>query len=115
MTSLLDHPVNTAAPSDPASGSPTEASLLPRFVALLTPFFAIFAGAVAAYAAKHFSGVALDQTQVVAFMIAASSAALTAAWKWLQGWQQHEALVAAGQTVPRTAGPPVLDKRAMAG
>jgi hypothetical protein len=39
-------------------------------------------------------------------MIAASSGALSSAWKWLNGWQQHERLVAQGQSralKPRSA------------
>lgn len=92
---------------DELPGTPTEASLTPRFVALLTPIFAIVAAAIASYVARHFSGVTLDQTQIVAFMITAATAALSAAWKWLHGWQLHEQLVAAGKTVPRKPGPPV--------
>jgi hypothetical protein len=88
-------------------GTPTEASPISRFVALLTPFFAILTGTIAGYIAKHIPGVTLDQPQIVAFMIAASTSALTAAWKWLQGWQQHEQLVAYGKTQPVKAGPPV--------
>ena len=33
----------------------------------------------------------LDKGQIVAFMIAIATAALTAAWTWLQGWQQYVA------------------------
>jgi len=39
-------------------------------------------------------------------MTAAAVSAITAGWKWLQGWQQHEALVAQGPDVPVKAGPP---------
>jgi hypothetical protein len=39
-------------------------------------------------------------------MITASASALTAAWKWLQGWQQHEQLVAQGLVEPRKAAAP---------
>ena len=35
----------------------------------------------------------------------AATAALAAAWKWMQGWQQHERLVALGRDVPRKPGP----------
>ena len=38
-------------------------------------------------------------------MTAAAVSAITAGWKWLQGWQQHEALVAQGMDVPVKAGP----------
>jgi hypothetical protein len=108
VTALLNPPLNAAVmPPPAAAGNPTEASFIGRFVALLTPIFVIAAGTIAGYVAKHFSGVALDQTQIVALMIAAATAALSAAWKWLQGWQQHEQLVAAGMARPRKPGPPV--------
>jgi hypothetical protein len=34
-------------------------------------------------------------------MAVASTSALTATWKWLQGWQQHEQLVSQGAVAPR--------------
>lgn len=94
----------TGAPPPAGSGLQTEASLLPRFVALLTPVFAILSGWAAAWVAQH-TGAKLDQTQVVSFMVAAGTAALGAAWKWLQGWQQHEQRVADGTDIPRRSGP----------
>ena len=89
----------TAPPSQMAVVQPseTENSLIGRFVALFTPIFAVVAGAIAAWVAQQIPGVALDQTQIVAFMVVASTSALTAAWKWLQGLQQHERLVAEGK------------------
>ena len=42
----------------------------------------------------------LDQTQVVSFMIAIVVVCLAGAWKWLQGWQQHELLVAQRLAAP---------------
>jgi hypothetical protein len=77
--------------------SETETSIIGRFVALLTPIFAVVAGAVAGWVAQKIPGVQLDQTQIAAFMVVASTSALTAAWKWLQGLQQHERLVAEGK------------------
>src|SRR5881227_772213 len=77
----------------------TETSLIARFVAVLTPVFAILAGWLAGWAATLL-GVHLDPTQIVTFMTTAAVAALTAAWKRLHGWQQHERLVAAGDTKP---------------
>lgn len=86
---------------------PTEASLIGRFVAILTPVFAIVAGWVAGLVAQWVPGAHLDQNQIVAFMTAAAAAALAAGWKWLQGWQQHEALVSRGLAVPVRPGPPL--------
>jgi hypothetical protein len=92
-------------PSDPGPGTGGETSFLGRYVALLTPFFAIAAGWVAAWVAQHIPGTALDQTQLISFMIAATTAALGAALKWLHGWQQHERLVAAGSATRRGPAP----------
>jgi hypothetical protein len=93
----------------------TENSMIGRFVALLTPIFAVLAGAVAGWVAEKIPGVQLDQTQVAAFMVVASTSALTAAWKWLHGLQQHERLVADGKakalqpgTAPKAADARVL-------
>jgi hypothetical protein len=96
-------------PSSPSSAvstsPPTEASTIGRFVAILTPVFAIAAGWFAGLVAQAVPGAHLDQTQIVAFMTAAAVSALTAGWKWLQGWQQHEALVAEGKDIPVKPGP----------
>ena len=75
----------------------TEASMLGRFVTLLTPLFAMLSGAIAAWVAERIPGVELDQAQVAAFMVVAATSALATAWKWLQGLQQHERLVAEGR------------------
>ena len=91
----------TVSAADPLAT--TEGSLAGRFVALLSPVFAIAAGWVAGRVATIVPGAHLDQTQIVSFMVVASTSALTAAWKWLQGWQQHERLVAQGQVAPRKA------------
>jgi hypothetical protein len=91
---------DTPAPA-PNPQSTTEGSLIGRFVALLAPVFAIIAGWSAGVVAVHVPGVHLDQTQITAFMVAATTSALTAAWKWLQGWQQHERLVAQGMAAAR--------------
>ena len=71
-----------------------------------TPVFAVAAGWFAGVIAQAVPGAHLNQNQIVAFMTAAAVSALTAGWKWLQGWQQHEALVAQGLDVPVKAGPP---------
>ena len=90
----------------------TEGSLIGRFVALLAPVFAIAAGWLAGAVATIVPGAHLDQTQIVSFMLAASTSALTATWKWLQGWQQHELRVAQGSVAPRkTASAPAAAAR----
>ena len=70
------------------------------------PVFAVAAGWFAGVIAQAVPGAHLDQNQIVAFMTAAAVSAITAGWKWLQGWQQHEALVAHGLDIPVKAGPP---------
>jgi hypothetical protein len=98
-------PSEAVASPAASSTAPSEASMIGRFVAILTPVFAIVAGWVAGLVAQVIPGAHLDQTQIVAFMAAAAVSVITAGWKWLQGWQQHEQLVAQGQDVPRKAGP----------
>jgi len=99
--------MKNSPPSAVSSSAPTEASMISRFVAIFTPVFAVAAGWFAGVIAQAVPGAHLDQNQIVAFMTAAAVSALTAGWKWLQGWQQHEALVAQGLDVPVKAGPPV--------
>jgi hypothetical protein len=100
--------MTTSAPtSNVSSPTQTEASLIGRFVAILTPVFAVAAGWLAGVIAQAVPGAHLDQNQIVAFMTAAAVGAITAGWKWLQGWQQHEALVAQGLDVPVKAGPSI--------
>ena len=94
---VMANNIADAPPAPPTSG---EGSTIGRLVALLTPVAAIAAGVVAKYALQ-WSGVRLDQTQIVTFMLAAATSVVTAAWKWLQGWQQHERLVAERRAEPR--------------
>ena len=82
----------------------TENSLISRFVTIFTPIFVIAAGWIGGIVAKHVPGVHLDQTQIVTFMTAVATSGLVVVWKWLQGWQQHEALVAQGKARPRKPG-----------
>lgn len=103
MSAVSASTPTTAPPAGPATGAATEASLLPRFVALLTPLFAIVSGTIANWVAQH-TGAHLDQGQMSAFMVTASTTALAASWKWLHGWQQHELLVAQGIDAPRRRG-----------
>lgn len=96
---------NETQPPPPEGEAPiprviSEGSLLPRFVALLTPFFTVAAGWLAGVVAKHFPGVELDADAVAAFMSVAALAALGAAWKWLEGWQRHEERVSLGRGMP---------------
>jgi uncharacterized membrane protein len=76
-----------------------ETSWLARIVTILTPFFAMAAGWLAAWVADH-TGMQLNEAEITAFMVAVALSALGAAWKWLTGWQQHERLVAQGLAVP---------------
>jgi len=96
---------------DPGAGggappATTEGSLIGRFVAIITPFFALAAGWLGGVVAKAVPGVTLDKGQIVAFMVAVATSVLTSAWKWLQGWQQHEQNVADGKSAPRKNPPP---------
>jgi hypothetical protein len=86
--------------SNGATVGNTEGSLRGSFVAILTPIFALAAGWVAGLVAEIIPGVDLDRGQIVAFMIAATTAVLGVGWKWLQGWQQHEQLVATTEAKP---------------
>jgi len=83
----------------------TEASMIGRFVAIFTPVFAVAAGWLAGVVAQAVPGAHLNQGQIVAFMTAASVSVITAGWKWLQGWQQHEARVSQGLDVACKPGP----------
>lgn len=96
--------MTTPAPTVTLSSVPTETSWIGRLVAIFTPVFAVFAGWLAGVVAQAVPGAHLDQNQIVAFMTAAAVAAITAGWKYLQGWQQHEALVAQGLDKPVREG-----------
>ena len=99
MTSFPTPSQAPASPADPAAT--TEGSLIGRFVALLGPVFAIAAGWLAGLVASKVPGVQLNPAQITSFMAVASTSALTATWKWLQGWQQHEQMVSQGTVAPR--------------
>src|SRR2546421_6720411 len=99
--------LTSAPPTEHADESPiiandvSEGSLLSRGVALLTPLFAIAAGWLAGVVARIVPGADLNQTQIVAFMTVAATAAIAAAHKWLHGWQAHQQRVAGGTEAPR--------------
>ena len=88
-----------------------EAALIGRFVTIITPFFTLFAGWLAGVVAHAIPGLNLHRGQVVAFMVTASTATLTAAWKWLEGWQQHEQNVAEGKVAPLATPSDSLGRR----
>jgi hypothetical protein len=96
--SALTHHAAEQPAHAPSEG---ETSWAGRIVALATPVLAVFAGWVAGWVAQEVPGAHLDQGQVTAFMVAATTTVLGAAWKWLQGWQQHERAVAHGLIRPR--------------
>lgn len=66
-----------------------------RIVVLLTPLiFVPAAGFVSAWVAKNIPGVTLDPALVAGAFVAGGAAALTTAYRWLDGWQQREARLA---------------------
>lgn len=88
---------------------PSEGSLRGSFVALLTPFFALFAGWLSGVIANSVPGVTLDKNQIIAFMVAVTTATLGSAVKWLQGWQQHEQRVSDKKAVPLKQAVPTAE------
>ena len=98
-------PVATVDEGAPSAATASEQSLIGRFLAILAPVFALLAGGVAAWAGQHVPGLTLNQPEIATFMATVVTTVLASAWKWLQGWQQHEWLVAQGRAVPRKAGP----------
>jgi hypothetical protein len=97
-----------------AGGPDSEVSWLGRGVALLTPVFAVAAGWLGGIVAQVVPGANLDEDQVTAFMVAATTAALGAGWKWLQGWQQHEKAVTEGKAMPVRSGKERKERKARA-
>jgi hypothetical protein len=106
--SLALEPKEMSANNPAPASSASEASILPRVVTLLTPVFAIAAAVVAGWIGKA-TGAVVDQGQITVLMSLAATSALTAAWKWMQGWQQHERLVALGSDVPKKKGPVTIN------
>ncbi len=64
---------------------------LNRLVALLTPVFALAAGACATWLAEHFPGVTIPEDTLQEIFIAGAVAVLAPALHWLHGWQKYEA------------------------
>lgn len=62
-----------------------------RIVVLLTPIFAALSGWIAQLITEHFPGAPnLNREELTAVFITGAVAAITAAVKWLEGWQKHE-------------------------
>ena len=100
MAAALPTSQPVAAPLTIAIPTISEGAVINRVVLIAAPFITVAAAWVAAVIAHHVPGVQLDQTQIVSFMIAIVAVCLAAAWKWLQGWQQHELLVAQKLAAP---------------
>ena len=62
-----------------------------RIVALLTPVFALAAGACATWLAEHFPGLQISSSALEEIFIAGALAVLAPALQWLYGWQKYEA------------------------
>lgn len=64
-----------------------------RIVTVLTPVFAGLAGSASVWMADNLPGAPqISEDGLTAIFVAGATSATAAAWKWLQGWQQHEAL-----------------------
>ena len=61
-----------------------------RIVAMLTPAFALAAGACATWLADHFPGINVSSDALEEIFIAGALAVLVPAFQWLKGWQEHE-------------------------
>jgi hypothetical protein len=72
---------------------------LNRLVALLTPVFALAAGACAAWLAENFPGVDIPPDTLQAIFIAGATAVLAPALHWLHGWQKWETREETAQVV----------------
>src|SRR5919109_4756715 len=68
-----------------------------RIVAMLTPVFALAAGACATWLADHFPGINISADALNEIFIAGALTVLAPALQWLYGWQKHEAREAAAQ------------------
>jgi hypothetical protein len=81
-----------------------------RVVVLATPGFVALSGYVSAWMAEHFPGLPqFTSAQITGFMVAGAVAGLTAAYRWLKGWEAHEA-----RTAPRLATAVLTEGKAVA-
>ena len=62
-----------------------------RIVAMLTPVFALAAGASATWLAEHFPTLDVPASALEEIFIAGALAVLAPALQWLYGWQKWEA------------------------
>jgi hypothetical protein len=71
-----------------------------RVVVLLTPVFASVSGLLATQIGEWIPGANLDEAEITALFVTGATAALAAAYKWVDGWQKHEASEAILGSVP---------------
>jgi hypothetical protein len=80
-----------------------------RIVALLTPVFALAAGASATWLAEHFPTLDVPASALEEIFIAGALAVLAPALQWLYGWQKFEAREAEAQLAAEKAEAGVPD------
>lgn len=80
-----------------------------RIVAILTPVFALAAGACATWLAEHFPALDVPASALEEIFIAGALAVLAPALQWLYGWQKYEAREAEAQAAAEKAEAGVPD------
>ena len=80
-----------------------------RIVAMLTPVFALAAGACATWLAEHFPTLDVPASALEEIFIAGALAVLAPALQWLYGWQRYEAREAEAQLAAEKAEAGVPD------
>jgi hypothetical protein len=80
-----------------------------RIVALLTPVFALAAGASATWLAEHFPTLDVPASALEEIFIAGALAVRAPALQWLYGWQKFEAREAEAQLAAEKAEAGVPD------
>ena len=80
-----------------------------RLVAMLTPVFALAAGACSMWLAEHFPGLNISADALEEIFIAGALAGLAPALQWLYGWQKYEAREAEAQLAAEKAEAGVPD------
>ncbi|MGZ8647118.1 MAG: hypothetical protein ACXW08_00520 [Solirubrobacteraceae bacterium] len=84
-----------------------------RIVAMLTPVFALAAGACATWLAEHFPTLDVPASALEEIFIAGALAVLAPALQWLYGWQKFEAREAEAQLAAEKAESGVPDVAVM--
>ena len=84
-----------------------------RIVAMLTPVFALAAGACATWLAEHFPTLDVPASALEEIFIAGALAVLAPALQWLYGWQKFEAREAEAQLAADKAEAGVPDVAVM--